>query len=192
MTTTLDCRQWDQLSYDKYALTIKDILTLKKGQQIKVLTMDRNVWDCLTDCATGESYKPTDLLRDNWAIYIHDEDLRGKLISWEWCETNQEQIDPDQFKYDLKSPDFDFEFDIEYKKGFWYPLENGYLPQFDSQGLFQFSWPHDLNREGPDNQKQHWTTFPETTCVGWRGHCILWSKLEEMPDIVYNEGGNPF
>ena len=115
MTTTLDYQQWDQLSYDKYALTIKDIINLKKGQQIKVLTMDRNVWDCLTDCATGESYKPNDLLRDNWAIYIHEEDLRGKLIFWEYCEADQEQIDPDQFKFDLKSHDFDFEFDIEYK-----------------------------------------------------------------------------
>jgi hypothetical protein len=31
----------------------------------------------------------------------------------------------------------------------------------------------------------HWTNFPETTRVGWRGPIMLWKKLENMPD-VYN------
>lgn len=173
MAVTLDYRQWDQFSYEKYALTIKDILSLKPGQQIKVLTMDRNVWDCLTDCTKGESYQPTDLLRDNWAIYIHEENLRGKLVFWFDCGMDMEQIDVDQ----IDRPDF--EFHIEYKKDSWYPLKDGYLPGYDPQGFSEFPWEN--------KQKQHWTSFPETTCVGWRGHFVLWSKLEEMPNIIYND-----
>jgi len=130
--------------------------------------MDRNVWDCLTDCTQGQSYKPLELLCDNWAIYIHEGDLRGKLVFWFDCKNDTEQIESDH------SDEPDFEFHIEYKKGHWYPLKDGYLPEYDPQGFAKFP-----------GEKQHWTSFPETTCVGWRGHCLLWSKLGEMPDIVY-------
>lgn len=164
----LDYQEWDQLSY-AYALTIKDIINLKPGQQIKVVMMDRNVWDCLTDCIKGKSYKPNELLSDNWAIYIHEEGLRGKLVFWFNCKNDEEQINVDQ-------PNF--EFHIEYTKGSWYPLKEEYLPGADPQGFSKFPWD--------DNQKQHWTSFPETTCVGWRGHFVLWSKLDQMPNIGYN------
>ena len=168
MESPLDYQQWDQLSYNKHALTIKDIINLKKGQQIKVLTMDRNVWDCLTDCTKGQSYPPEELLADSWAIYIHEENLRGKLVFWFECEN-------DQIEFTNELDQSDFEFHVEYEKGNWYPLKQGYLPANDPQGYSFFPW----------TEKKYWTEFDQMTPVGWRGHMILWSKLEEMPDIYY-------
>src|SRR5690348_8858561 len=154
----MNYQEWDQLSYDKYALTIKDILNLKRGEQITVLTMDRNVWDCLTDCVKGQSYKPTELLADSWAIYTHEENLRGKLLFWFECDSSLEKTRSAQLGLSENGgskgglcPPRNFEFHIEYKKGSWYPLENGYLPDSDPQGFSDFPWV----------EKQHWNSFPE-------------------------------
>ena len=177
MTSTLDYHEWNKLSR-KYALTIKDILDLKPGERIKVLSMDRNVWDvALNNKIRGKSCKPQEFFNSNWAIYEHEEDLKGKylLFSFE-CGNDINENDLDNAQLDgLCQPNF--EFHLEYMNKSWYPLNEGYLPGSDPQGFSNFPWASD--------QDQHWSSFPETTKVGYRGHFVLWSKLEEMPNIIY-------
>jgi hypothetical protein len=138
--------------------------------------MDRNVWDiALQDSIRGESFKPKDFFKSNWAIYIHEKNLRGKLVFSFELEEDIEYININNF--DLNNIcQTNFEFDIEYKHHYWYPLDNEYLPASDPQGFSQFPWTY---------QKQHWTSFPRETRVGWRGHMVLWSKLDELPNIIW-------
>lgn len=177
MTQTLDYHQWNEMSYE-HALTIKDILSLKPGDVFKVLCMDRNVWDgALNDEIRGKSCTPMEFFKDNWAIYIHEENLKGKALIFAFeCEGNIDDVDIDKMSInDLCQPNF--EFHLEYKPYCWYPLKEGYLPEIDPQGLCNFPWT--------DGQKYHWTSFPDSTRVGWRGQFILWSKLKDMPNIIY-------
>lgn len=34
----------------------------------------------------------------------------------------------------------------------------------------------------------HWTEFPDTTRVGWRGPIMLWSKLKDCPSVYLETG----
>jgi hypothetical protein len=184
MAQTLNIQDWGNLSYD-YSLTIEDILNLKAGEQIKVLSMDRNVWDiALKDEIRGKACTPKEFFKHNWAIYIHEKDLHGKCVfEFEHSNNDTEQIDVNTFDLNaICQPNF--EFHIEYKHHCWYPLENGYLPAFDSQGLSHFPWEV-KPPAGTEPQKQHWSMFPKTTRVGWRGCFIPWSKLDEMPNIIW-------
>lgn len=62
---------------------------------------------------------PTQFFRHNWAIYKHEHDTHGSIV-WDWGGARA------------------FEFDIEYKPGYFYPLKNGHLPEEDKQGLCEF------------------------------------------------------
>src|SRR4051812_33124924 len=118
---TLNIIDWDILSHDKYALTIENVLNMKPGEQIKVLSMDRNVWDCALDNKQkqGKSFKPQEFFKDCWAIYINTDTLKGKcLFAWEFDDDQTEQVNVEQINSD------DFEFDIEYNNNEWYPLED--------------------------------------------------------------------
>ncbi len=178
MNQTLDYLDWEKLVYEKYSLTIDDIVKLKPNQLIKVLSMDRNVWDlALNDKNKGKTCKPVDFFKDNWAIYLHESDLHGKFLLFPGeCSEDISLIDINEI---LSSPIPvpKFEFHIEYLEHYYYPLKNEYLPAVDPQGFFEFTWPK--------NQKQHWTNFPRTTRVGYRGYFVLWSKLNDLPNITW-------
>lgn len=181
---TTNYENWSEMTYDQ-SLTIADILNLKPGERIKVLVMDRNVWDiALDEKIRGKSLRPEDFFKSNWAIYVHEKDLKGKLIfSFEIDDLmNINEIDLN----DICQPNY--EFDINYKTCSWYPLTDGYLPASDPQGFSQFPW----------TEAKHWREFPTNTKVGWRGNMIMWSKLKDMPNIIYpfskgiiNAFGNP-
>ena len=175
MSLTLNYEDWDKMSHEKYALTIKDILTLKPGDQIKVLSMDRNVWDiALEDEIQGKSCKPKEFFSENYAIYIHEENLKGKLVFAFELKDDTDYIDNNYFvKNKICQPNF--EFHIEYKHHCWYPLHDGYMPASDPQGFSKFPW----------TDAKHWSAFPQETRIGWRGHFVLWSKLDEMPNIIW-------
>lgn len=34
---------------------------------------------------------------------------------------------------------------------------------------------------------KHWTDFPETTRVGWRGSIMLWKHLSDLPKVFYDK-----
>jgi hypothetical protein len=148
---------------EKYKLTIKDVLSFKKGQQIKILCMDRNFCDTIGNLRRSitryvfegtDSFRPEDIFEP--MIYTHDSDLKGQ---GDWGYYKGE-----------------FEFDLEYKTDYWYPLTNGYLPAEDEQKCVAFSW----------SKPQHYTQFPTSTCLGWRGPMILWTDLPKMPDVKFD------
>ena len=160
----------DGLEQDKWlkkiankCLTIKDIKEMNDGDEIKVLVMDRNLYD--RTCSVNKPnklYTAEYFFRHNTATYKHYTDLKGEL-TFHWTDK------------DYKSSDF--EFDIEYEKNNWYPLENGKLPKNDPQGLFEF----------PFGKEMDWTEFPESTKIGWRGEMMLWDKVILESDIYWYE-----
>lgn len=175
--TTLKYSKWAELAHDQYALTIDDILKLKKGDQIKVLCIHRNVWDgTLKDKNRGKSMIPQNFFKKEWAIYVHEEGLRGRCLLFAFeCKKDIDYIDDVDKLLSGKICQPNFEFDIEYKKNCWYPLRQGCLPASDPQGFSKFPW----------TEEKHWNSFPESTLVGWRGCMVLWSKLKLMPNIIY-------
>jgi hypothetical protein len=58
-----------------------------------------------------------------------------------------------------------FEPDIEYKKNHWYPLQDGKVGS------------------------KHWSKFPKSTKIGWRGAMIPWKNVAQLPKVYY--GSNP-
>jgi hypothetical protein len=174
-------KNWSKIAHDDYALTIGDIKNLKPGDQLKVLSMNRNIWDgTLNKKQQGRPYEPEYFFRNEWAIYVHDKDLTGRMLFFAFeCEKfgldqTISELDPDTISPD-KICQPNFEFDLEYKPCCWYPLHDGYLPESDPQGFSKFPW----------KEKRHWTSFPDTTRVGWRGPFIRWDKLKSMPNILY-------
>ena len=69
---------WCNIAAEKYGLTVGDILKMKKGQQIKVIFMDRNVGDYMEGTKKGYKYNPKKEGL-SYGTYIHKEGLTGKL-----------------------------------------------------------------------------------------------------------------
>jgi hypothetical protein len=157
--------EWRAYVKDK-CLTIADVLALKPGERIKVITMDRNEWEC-----SERANKPDvlhdvhDFFRQKVSVYIHKHDLVGE-IAWDFVISHKNMDDYYSFE-----PDREFEFDINYRGSNWYPLTNGRLPPADPQGLAQFG----------DAAGKHYSEFPPTTLIGWRGPMMLWERLAELP-----------
>jgi len=153
-----ELEKWMQ-EYRKYWLTIKDIENLKLNKKIKLLLLDRNVWDGKNKFKKGKLYKPENFFVDNSAIYWKNNmtSLEGK-IKHKWQNSDEEP--------------YNFEFEIEYKKNNWYPLTNGILPAEDEQGFFE------LLRED-----KSWTEFPKKTHIGLRGPIILWNNLKKLKKV---------
>jgi hypothetical protein len=151
-----------------YWITIRDIVALKPRQKVKFLCFDRNYDELYNQrkipLKPGKLYTPQYFFRNNYIMeYTHDHDLSGYRV----------------FK-DMEGSDA-FEFDIEYKPGHWYPLENGSLPTVDPQGLVNFG----------KNAGKHYMQFPPDTHVGWRGPMIRWSDLKYMPKVYFTEKCTP-
>ena len=76
---------WKEEVWKKW-LTIEDIQKLKKGQEIKVLTLHRNIDDYFeTDkqIKPNKVYKPKTFFNRGWAVYKHDKDLKGQIF-YDW------------------------------------------------------------------------------------------------------------
>jgi hypothetical protein len=149
----LDLSEWIQKVRDHW-LTIADVKQLKPGSKLKVVILDRNIYDYLDGFPTNKMLPPT-TLHQSTGTYTHGHGMQGTLL-------------PDH------GP---FEFHVEYEKGRWYPLRNGYLPAKDDQ------LGHALL-----GKKTHWTKMPPTTAVGFRGPMVRVSDLKSLPDFyVYEE-----
>jgi len=139
-------------------LSIDKVLALKPNKKTKVLLLDRNLMDTVEntkrkkELEKGKDYKPEYFFKDSSAVFyrINNNDLKSKL-QFPWQKENNETID--------------YEFDVEYNNGKWYPFENGY------------------NIE--DNNK-YWKDYPGYTAIGWRGPMILWKDIKKLPMITYN------
>lgn len=119
-----------------------------------MLSLHRNVLDIPYDTLKDNKlYKPEVFFKDSKDTYVHKKDLVGDL------------------KFD-GGMEKDITFDVEYKKGSWYPFSNGYLPAKDSQDRLKLL-----------GKKTHWTKFNKNTHIGFRGPIMLWSDLKKMPKI---------
>ena len=164
----LEMLVWEDSVRDQ-CLTIADILDLQPGQQIKVLHMDRNLGDSSCQNSTGNHlFRPSDFFRTSTAVYTHESGLKG-TIKYSWQDGPDYRDDPE-----CQNPR-PFEFDLEYKRDSWYPLNNGCLPARDPQGFSDFNY----------NVPKPWQDFSATTRVGWRGPMLLWDKVDDQPDVYW-------
>lgn len=149
--------EWlDQM--EPHFLTIEDVKNMQHNDESQFLCICRNFYDLILDNNKEEALKPSDLFKNNYKThYIHDCDLKGKILSY-----NKEEY-------------IKFEFHIEYKKGLWYPLKDGKLPQEDPQGLFNLS-----------SAKKDWAEYDDNTKVGWRGPMLNWKFVEESEQKLYS------
>mgnify|MGYP000858962335 CR=1 FL=1 len=186
----LNHENWE-LHNKKEWLTIADIEKMKKGDQIKVLLLDRNVMDIVTEnVKCNKIYKPTEFYKKSWVIYTYDKPTEGlmqlyyeinsnenkKRIKNNKSKKNNSILENNKNNSTLennRNTPFKIDLEINYKEGSWYPLRNGYLPAKDE------NWKTNLL----DGKKKKWTTFPKDTPIGFRGPMILWDKLDKLPNI---------
>lgn len=144
---------------EPHFLTIKDVKNMQHNEENKYLCICRNFYDLIIpNIKKEEALKPSELCKKNYKMcYIHDVDLKGKT------------------KYDEEDKYTNFEFHIEYKKGYWYPSKDGNLPLEDPQGIFDLT-----------SIKHKWTEYDDNTKVGWRGPMLKWKFVEEYDKKVYN------
>lgn len=149
--------------------TIRDVLDLKKGDKVRFLVMDRNLYDIV--CSNNEGNKlfdPEYFFRCNSVTYTHDSGVKGTMV-YHWGGLGPERSDSKEYK--------NWEFEIEYEKDKWYPLKGGYLPASDPQKFASFHY----------EDKKHWSTFPKSTRLGWRGPMMVWEKVKHQPNIYWYE-----
>lgn len=112
--TKLRLEDWIEKARE-FKLRIADVISMKNGSSVDLLSLHRNVYDIV--CDNNERnivYEPEKFFSDCKVTYTHSKDLTGIL------DNNT------------------FEFHLEYKDKCWYPLKNGKLPKQDKQKLFQF------------------------------------------------------
>lgn len=155
----LELTQWIEHYRDKW-LTIKDVKELPLNKKIKLLLLDRNIYDDKDHIKEAKLYKPTSFFKKNVAWYwkTDNNNLMGK-IKYDWQKKTEEP--------------FNFEFHIEYDYNKWYPLKEGILPAKDEQHMFTLL-----------NKNKHISEFSEDTHLGYRGPIMMWNEIKEL-DKVY-------
>lgn len=146
----------------RYALRIKDITAMNKGERLHVLLLDRNIGDSLHGTKRGSSIilsraiKRGDFLR---AWYTHESGLTGTL---------------DMYEIGVVHEPFTWELNQERIGGpFWGPIvknDDGCCTSED-EGL-----PIDYTKLDPN------------TKVGWRGPAIAMSDVEKLPRTFRHYG----
>jgi hypothetical protein len=144
--------------------TIQSILDIPIEESRIFLCLDRNaiesVEDEIGEFEEGSIITPSDIFTNNYYIRFNRiSEIMGKIDIF--CG-----------KEDFDSPEGDgkrTEFDINYQKENWYPLENGELPARDSQ----------LGTALLDEVRD-WKSFPKTTRLGFRGPMIPIEKIDEI------------
>lgn len=154
-----------------YHLRIIDVMNLRPGQQIKVLVMDRNLYDIVCKDGTGNTLFPAEeFFKSNTAVYTHSYDMKG-TIKYSWQDEPCNRNDPE-----CKDP-YPFEFEIEYAPRSWYPLTDNCLPARDPQEIALFD--HD--------EPKRWTDFPQNTRVGWRGPMMKWEDVVVQENVFWHD-----
>lgn len=157
----LELSEWIQ-HVRPFWLTIADVKRLKPGDKLEIVYLDRNIYDYLDPLPKNKMLRPDMSFQHATGMYVHGKDMAGTLI------LDHKSDDPITVE--------PFEFDVEYKKGKWYPLYKGYLPARDDQTSVDLL-----------GKKTHWTKMPPTTAVGSRGPMVLVSDLNELPKFYLYE-----
>ena len=164
-TPALPLKLWLIIMEDKH-ITIKDIIKMNIGESKKLLCLDRNFYDFINN--TNKPINAKDFFKYNYIVeYTHKNNLKGTLkYLGDWSD-NKPQM---------------FNFDLEYIKNHWYPLNNdGNLPINDLQGFAKFPWSKDKIKP------VSWKDYSTNTRVGWRGPMILWEDVCNSPKIIFKE-----
>lgn len=160
MHDSLECDEWQKFMVEKYALTLGDVRAMEPRESLEVLALDRNIWDTvMQDGTKNRDHRPQTFFDQARANYVHDRECQGRF---RWTQ--------DGFEYQ------DFEFQIEFKHGSWYPLTEGRL-----RALF----PSDAPLIDP--YVCHVSDLPDSTKVGWRGPMIPWDKLADAPCVYWDQ-----
>ena len=140
-------------------LTIKDIENLSIGDELVILCIDRNFMDCIANNYGQRPMVAAHFFNESYILtYKHEQDLHGKV------------------KFRNLSTEFrDFNFDLEFKKDNWYPLNDlGFLPEADQQGLMNFI-----------GCERDYRNYPDNTRIGWRGPMVIWSTINSKDTFSY-------
>lgn len=143
-----------------FHITAKKIAEMKKGDSVKVISLDRNFCDFLGNLKLKENtnYDPKEILPKAYynGIYFQENKLKGKF-----------QYTNLFWKGKLEDP-FNFEFDVEYADGEWYPLEKEKLSK---------------HIVGGKKDKTSEEFIKEDVRVGWRGPMIFEKDLDKLPPL---------
>lgn len=152
-------------------ITIGDIMKLKKGDKLDLLMLDRNATDTAFHYNKMSVPKePSKFFRHNRITYIHDTDMTGTIRQKIVIDLTNNKTKKTEKK--RVTDNTEAEFDVEYKKDYWYPFRDGVLPAKDFQGYFKLL-----------GKKKHYTDFPKSTHVGFRGPLIPWSQIDKFPKV---------
>lgn len=162
-----DWRSWWAAS-QKYWMTIADVERIPPGKTIDACFLHRNVWDTtMTPERRGKLHKPSTFFAEEKARF-------AQVHRYTRTSRKTTPLEGQSMFVEYESEPKPFEFEIEYAKGKWYPLSKGVLPAKDSQGAFKLL-----------GTAKHWSEFPKTTHVGWRGPMIAWENLDKLPKIYF-------
>lgn len=151
----LELREWIKKAEKKF-MTKETIDKMKPKEKMEILLLDNNIYDVIiASNKPNHLYKATYFFRKNKAIFRKGED--GK----------------DMIKYPWSKKFTPFELHVEWKKNYWYPLEDRTLPTKDKR---------DKKLLG---KKKSWNKFSLKTRVGWNGQMIKWSYVKKMPSIFW-------
>lgn len=154
----LELDEWiEHIKSDSF--TIRDVLNMRPGEEIKVVHLDRNLMDTVMHDREGNTlYTATNFFSCSTATYKHSQDMKGTLT----------------FHMRDSDLEIEFEFQVEYDDDCWYPLFDGSLPPRCTQLGYRLH---------PGNDPKPYTYFPDTTRIGWRGPMVKWEKISDQPDV---------
>lgn len=142
-----------------FHFTVKDLKKLKPGDTLKFLALDRNCFDVpLSKHEAGKCFPAREFFDSEMCTYTHKHGCRGDLV----------------FHFDTGDHTLeDFEFHIECRPNYYYPLTDGKLTPLDDRVDF-----------GKHNHRS-WDTFPDDRRVGYRGPMILDCHIDSLPKIYH-------
>jgi hypothetical protein len=148
---------------EKFYLKIEDIIKLKKGDKIKVLILEDEIYDfIIKKNKINKIYKPKEFFRENWAEITIDTNLQG-LIKF-------------QFQQEKEKP-YKFNFYVNHIKGRWHPVFKGNI----------YIQGSDFNNNPPKRTKINWKKIDKKNYIGFGGHLILWENLDKLPNIFLHQ-----
>jgi hypothetical protein len=156
----------------QYHLTIKDIKEMNIGDTFDVIIWDGNydeywIW---TNAIDKKLYDPEIFYEQNKHTITYLGNMKWN-IHFNFGEIIEHPVHLDT--RELKDT---------YAK--WAAIEDDGSIHITSEYLPQGV---DMIPDGWKAKHIHWTEFPETTRVGWRGYVMKWNDIKDMPQVYYDK-----
>lgn len=150
---------WVNCAAETIRLTAGDIRSMRKGQKMKVILLDRNIGDYMHGTPIGTKYNPVKKGL-NYATYTHDEGLTGQLYFDEIALLKE------NFTWEINGKAIGL-------KWFWTSIDDEQKPR---RGR--------ITAEDTINQDD----IPDNVPVGWRGPAIRKREAKFLPKTVVHYG----